>query len=76
MTKKDYILIAKLIREGLERAEAARHDEERTAEFSALWRFADQFALEARRDNPRFDRHRFLFACNFPTWRIDGREAA
>lgn len=56
MTRKDYCLIASAIR-----ASAAETDllhEKRSAA-----RIADNLAAAFERDNPRFDRARFLSAC-------------
>lgn len=61
MTKKDYELVAKLIREGLEVA----GDNQQAR--GALWRFTTNFASEVRLDNARFDRERFLTAAGFDT---------
>lgn len=51
MTKKDYVLVARVISEDLTYGALRRQ----TAE-----RLADAF----EKDNPRFDRKRFLSACN------------
>lgn len=55
MTKKDYIAIA----EALANARAATGDDKH----SALTYAANQLAAVLARDNPRFDRERFLTAC-------------
>ena len=67
MTRKDYELIAQLIREGLDRANDGEGSQaHRGGERAALWRFADNFAMEAKAANSAFNRDRFLNACSFP----------
>lgn len=58
MTRKDYVLIAEAIRDSVQHSgELERKAIEGTAKYVS-------YAL--RRDNPRFDRGRFMAACGFP----------
>lgn len=65
MTRKDYEMIAGIVREGVNRADTNETALGQQAERSALWRFVTNFASEAGRDNPRFDRRKFIRACGF-----------
>ena len=64
--KKDYELVARILRDAQREynATAARIDYEGNAGSSfMLLTIATHFANEFQRDNPRFDRTRFLKAC-------------
>ena len=58
MTKKDYEMLARLINHRVQRDLPLRG-----FAFETLKGFAWDFSDEAKRDNPRFDRDRFLKAC-------------
>jgi hypothetical protein len=65
MTRKDYILIAEALTRALVRARAIAHDEPETApQHRAVGVFyaAEWLSEMLARDNPRFDRERFLKA--------------
>ncbi len=64
MTKKHYIEIAAEFNAGLEiaRCNAGDKKECKAAE-NAVLRMIDGFCVIARRDNPNFDKTRFLKAC-------------
>ncbi len=58
MTKKDYILIAKVISEFL--------DDGENENFSGLYgghEIALRLSVEMKRQNPRFNKEKFLLAC-------------
>ena len=61
MTRKDYEKIARVLREYKSEADSHSNSPWRnTARVELVSRIADMLAL----DNPRFDRTRFLKACN------------
>lgn len=64
MTKKHYEAIAAAI-ESQSRVRIANNPEAQSARLQALCDVAEQFAIIARRDNPRFNRERFMSACGF-----------
>lgn len=77
MTRKDYVLIADTIAEfvrdiaseefeDLSEAGKAILSGERLAAQSIAYRLADQL----HQDNPRFDRHRFMSACQLDAERL------
>jgi hypothetical protein len=57
MTRKDYILIAKTLKN------EQKQFKENEDGYILLRILANQFANELQADNPRFDRARFLVAC-------------
>lgn len=59
MTKKDYVLIASVF---------ANHDNE----IRSIADVAEGLADMLERDNPRFDRSRFLKACGIEQWSMTG----
>lgn len=61
MTKKDYIAIAKVVKEEYERY--SPEDPERICVLESLETIAINLAGVFSSDNPRFDRARFLQAC-------------
>jgi hypothetical protein len=62
MTRKDYILLA----EALKAAAYALNPPERTGALLA----ANEIAHRLKQDNPRFDRHRFIQACQLDAERV------
>lgn len=58
MSRKDYELIARAMREQLEGMSASLPT-------AFLEQFAKRLADKLARDNPRFNRERFLIACGF-----------
>lgn len=54
MTKKDYIVIARMLLEATRDSEESRR---------TIYDMANRFAVEAVLDNPRFSRDRFFAAC-------------
>lgn len=60
MTRKDYELIAQLIRDQLD---AASNDSAKEHAHAYLGALAKDMAHEFAANNPRFDRARFLKAC-------------
>lgn len=56
MTKRDFILIARVLR-------AAKGDASRATEAATVARIAAGFAEELAQCNPKFDSARFLAAC-------------
>ena len=62
MTRKDYNLIAEAIANA--KAATADYTDPWQAENGA-WEAARYLSLALRRDNPRFDRARFMEACGF-----------
>ena len=66
MTKKDYVLIAGVVSARLDAASAAAKDVDSTEDGSTVSHcaaMARDFADVLERENPRFDRARFLAAC-------------
>lgn len=61
MTKKDFELIARVIKTNVD--DHSFLDQDR--EVGTLREIADDFVAELRKDNPRFDSARFLRACGF-----------
>ena len=61
MTRKDYELIARELREGM-RSHRVSHQAERWTYHEIALRLADALAAE----NPRFDRDKFILACGWP----------
>lgn len=59
MTRKDYVLIAA----ALHQARARQFQADRAQGFEAIGHAADILADVLAKDNPRFDRSRFLAAC-------------
>jgi hypothetical protein len=59
MTKKDYIAVAKILKDAREDAETAVNREARSQTDQIALMLSELFAQE----NPRFDRVRFLKAC-------------
>lgn len=57
MTKKDFELIAKVIRRN--------HSIDRKGTVSTCRDIVIDFSLELLQDNPRFDSNRFIEACGF-----------
>jgi hypothetical protein len=62
MTKKDYIIIAKVIYKHYGNRIDYYSDSENNL---ALGDLVLELATELAKDNPRFDRSRFLIACGF-----------
>lgn len=62
MTKKDYIIIAKVIHEHYGNRLDHYHD---SANNVALGDLVNHFANAFQRDNPRFDKQKFLIACGY-----------
>jgi len=78
MTRKDYVIIADTIA-GFARDIAIDSDSEyltdraraiRSGERDALVTIAHRLAEQLRQDNPRFDRQRFIQACQLDAERI------
>lgn len=64
MTRKDYERMARMIRDRLAIIRKMDGDSEwRRGAFDALALLARDYADDAERDNPRFDRKRFMTAC-------------
>lgn len=61
MTKKDYILIASILKAEREHPASGGQAVQNTVK-----RLAGAFARALRQDNPRFDVDRFLDACGVP----------
>ena len=57
MTKKDFELIAKVIRRN--------HAPSRAGNTTTCREIVVDFSLELLRDNPKFDSNRFITACGF-----------
>lgn len=57
MTKKDYVLIAKVLKHGVDNHKAA------DSALEMVEVLAGYLACEFKKENPRFDRARFLTAC-------------
>lgn len=77
MTRKDYVLIADTIAqfsrdiandEGLTLSEKGKAI--LSGERAALQTIAHRLAEQLRQDNPRFDRHRFIDACQLDAERL------
>lgn len=66
MTRKDYVTIARIIRDHPTNTPAARYDIEGIARH-----FADVLEYE----NSRFDRKRFLTACDVPRGKVSNEQA-
>jgi hypothetical protein len=67
MTRKDYVLLAEVVRASVNRANRAEMSGALSANESAkvreaLYDFTDDLAVELRRDNARFDKTRFFNA--------------
>lgn len=62
MTRKDYVLIAEAIRAVSKDWERAASESHRAIGAAAIAGVAREIALALSRDNPRFDRARFLAA--------------
>ena len=60
MTRKDYELIAEAFASQVSDIDMALPERERLA----LCKLADAIATKLQADSPRFDRSRFLLACN------------
>lgn len=58
MTKKDYILLAGVLKDAKQGHQAG---------LPAIQEIASVLAVKLREDNPLFDRERFLAACGFTT---------
>lgn len=58
MTKKDYILIAKAVKEARDDVQNAPHNEKYIVSTVAF-----ALARELEKDNSRFDRQKFIEAC-------------
>jgi hypothetical protein len=77
MTRKDYVLIADTIA-GLVRDIAQEEFDARaytdkailTGERLGVHNLTQRLAERLRQDNPRFDRHRFIQACQLDTERL------
>ena len=67
MTRKDYILIANSIHQAME--DAKRHDSSShvQAAKASINMLAEHIAIDLKRDNPAFNRDRFLNACGCVT---------
>jgi hypothetical protein len=72
MTKKDYELIAgvvkrelPLFRKTLTRAEYLKLDEFNRAQADTAWRIAIRFEEVLKEENPKFNGGKFLRACGF-----------
>lgn len=64
-TQRHYEFLARLLKQEIEVAEAQTEEREKT-----LQGFARILASELERDNPRFDRAKFLKAAgNIPDWK-------
>jgi hypothetical protein len=64
MTKKDYEMIARILREHVETAHNA-------GELNKARAIARDFTRELAQGNPRFDRRRFLEACGVETSSVE-----
>lgn len=62
MTKKDYMAIAAILKS---RRDSLMASTGRVRPEDVIDGITDQMALMMQRDNPRFDRERFLAACGF-----------
>ncbi len=65
MTRKDYELIAACIAQARQATEIGRNEKARTSGVNAIRLAAIGTASGLLKDNPRFDRERFLQACGF-----------
>jgi hypothetical protein len=66
MTRKDYELIAATLNaQALEYRSGTAFSHDDDVALEALLRIANSVADALTRDNPRFDRERFLSACGF-----------
>jgi hypothetical protein len=65
MTRKDYVLISEAIAQAV--TDARLHDSHISVEAvkCSLGMLANGLAYDLARDNPRFDKDRFLTACKF-----------
>ena len=70
MTRKDYQLIASVLKEHLSHWSSAKEklsDDPQKLQAAhseiALWDVATAFSYELQKTNPRFDKERFLSAC-------------
>jgi len=63
MTRKDYILIAKAVKEMNDRALNIPHAHDRMMARMVVSGLAHEIATELGNTNPRFDRNKFLTAC-------------
>jgi hypothetical protein len=77
MTRKDYVLIAEVLaqmsRDIANDERCALSDTGRavaSGERAAVQTIANRLAYELQRDNPRFDRQRFIDACQLDAERI------
>lgn len=64
MTRKDYRLIAGVF---FYRNDMANRIQNTVARRNHYYELASSLATELQRDNPRFDRDKFLTACGWPT---------
>ena len=68
MTRKDYVLISKTINHHL--ANMGMSGKATSKEFEAVGAIAHKLARELERENPRFDRDKFLDACGVPSYAL------
>lgn len=61
MTRKDYVMIAEAINEAREGSATMPHGDRSYGAFAA----AEAIAYALRRNNPRFEKARFMEACGF-----------
>lgn len=65
MTRKDYILIAKVLKRQHKSSLTHINKDVRDAEAYSVKMVAEDLALELSLENPRFDRQRFIDYCEF-----------
>jgi hypothetical protein len=63
MTRKDYILIAKAVKEMNDRAWNMHTAQDRVVARTVVSGLAHELVAELGNTNPRFDRNKFLTAC-------------
>ncbi len=63
MTRKDYVMIAGIIKDCNLIPTLNKNKEEGLIQADILFTVASQLAYKLEQDNPRFDRARFLTAC-------------
>lgn len=76
MTRKDYELIAKAIRDTQERIKNDATNEDRTEQLRGVRRTAAHIAQALAADNGRFDAGRFLTACGYGATSMNPRDPA
>lgn len=65
MTRKDYVMIARVVKDQLDQVMTIENDQARVEARITLYDLADSLCGELKADNPRFETSRFMTACGF-----------